>query len=53
MRLESNDLKCTLIFYEKSKLKCLIFLVLELDATTQKDIVLEMTEMITNLKVTN
>ena len=51
LRLDLNGNQCQLVFYEKSKIKCLIFLVLELHQTKQEEIINEMSENILQLKV--
>lgn len=50
IRLEANDSQCKLIFYEKSRLKSLIFLTVDLSLTNQRELVEEMTNSISQLK---
>lgn len=51
--MEQNTETCRMIFYEKSRIKCLIFLIIDLNLTDQKDIIIEMVTNIRLLKETN
>lgn len=51
MKVEANDSHCKVIFYEKSRIKALIFLTIDLTLTNQKELVDEMTISIAQLKV--
>lgn len=53
LRIETNDAKCKICFYEKSKLKALILLTIDLDLVNQRDIIEEMSSNITSLKDEN
>ncbi|GJQ85942.1 hypothetical protein Trydic_g21790 [Trypoxylus dichotomus] len=48
LRLEQTNERCRMIFYEKSRIKSLIFLIVDLDCTDQKEII---NEMATNIKL--
>ncbi|KAF2885082.1 hypothetical protein ILUMI_21085 [Ignelater luminosus] len=53
MKVEANDSHCQVIFYEKSRIKALIFLTIDLTLTNQKELVDEMTISIAQLKDIN
>ncbi|KAK4878025.1 hypothetical protein RN001_010531 [Aquatica leii] len=50
MRLDVTDTKCKLIFYEKSRLKSLIFLTIDLELTNQKEVIEELSDSIYQLQ---
>ncbi|KAF5284187.1 hypothetical protein FQR65_LT00187 [Abscondita terminalis] len=50
MRLDATDTKIKLIFYEKSRLKSLIFLTIDLDLTNQKEVIEELSDNINHLQ---
>lgn len=51
MRLEVHSTGAKMVFYEKAKLKLLIFLVVDLNVTDQCEIIREMGVNIQQLKV--
>lgn len=53
LRIEANDSNCKICFYEKSKLKALILLTIDLDLVNQRDIIEEMSNNIMTLKDEN
>lgn len=53
LKLEAESNKCRMVFYEKSRLKSLIFLVIDLTLTDQREIIEEMTKSIATLKEEN
>lgn len=53
IRLEYGEHLCKLIFYEKIRIKCLIFLTVELLLTNQREIINEMSLHIKQLKDSN
>lgn len=53
IRLEVEEGRCSIVFYEKSKIKSLIFLRLELNPTDQKEIIEEMSATLCQLTNTN
>ncbi|XP_018336170.1 girdin [Agrilus planipennis] len=50
VKLEVENEKCQLIFYGKSKIKCVVFLVIDLKLTDPREIINEMANCITSLK---
>lgn len=53
LRLEAEDTICKIVFYEKSRIKSLIFLTIDLLLTNEKDVIYEMSTYIQELKETN
>lgn len=53
LRLEVDDIKCKVVFYEKSRIKSLIFLTIDLLVTCEKEIITEMSSNISQLKVSS
>lgn len=53
VKLEMQDNGCKLIFYEKSRIKSLIFLYLMLESTNNKEIIEEITTNLTQIKDVN
>lgn len=51
LKIEADEVRCKIIFYERSKIKSLIFLTLELVLTNQKEVIDEMSSNIHQLKV--
>ncbi|KAF5291782.1 hypothetical protein FQA39_LY14270 [Lamprigera yunnana] len=50
MRLEVGDGTCKVVFYEKSRLKSLIFLTVDLGLTNHKDVIDELSDNVSQLK---
>nr|XP_022904851.1 cilia- and flagella-associated protein 58-like [Onthophagus taurus] len=53
LRVECNETTCKMIFYERSRIKSLIFLIIHFNLTNQKEIIDEMSLNITQLKEIN
>lgn len=53
VKLDADENKCRIIFYEKSRIKSLIFLILDLNPTEQKEIIDEMALSLFQVKETN
>lgn len=53
LRLEADDTTCKIIFYEKSRIKSLIFLTIDLQITNEREIIQEMSSSLIELKEVN
>lgn len=53
LRLEAEESRCKIIFYEKSRIKSLIFLTIDLEITNEREIIKEMSSNIIELKEVN